>query len=70
MKTDGVTLTDELLKITEVAAELKIHPDTVRRYIKDGKLTPTRLGGTRLRIRRSELNRFLAEGDQEEPKED
>lgn len=57
------------MKITEVAAELKIHPDTVRRYIKDGKLTPTRLGGTRIRIRRSELDRFLAEGNQANDKE-
>ena len=62
-------LADELLKIIEVAAELKIHPDTVRRYIKDGKLTPTRLGGTRIRIRRSELDRFLAEGNQADGKE-
>ena len=59
-------LADELLKITDVATELKVHPDTVRRWIKDGKLTPTRLGGTRIRIRRSELDRFLAEGDKED----
>jgi excisionase family DNA binding protein len=59
-------LADELLKITDVATELKVHPDTVRRWIKDGKLTPTRLGGTRIRIRRSELDRFLADGDKED----
>ena len=32
---------DELLKITEVAAELKVHPDTIRRYIREGKLSAT-----------------------------
>ena len=58
------------MKITDVAAELKVHPDTVRRYIKDGKLTSTRLGGTRIRIRRSELDRFLAEGNRADGKEE
>jgi excisionase family DNA binding protein len=65
-----VCLADELLKITDVATELKVHPDTVRRWIKEGKLTPTRLGGTRIRIRRSELDKFLAEGDQPDDKGD
>ncbi len=54
---------DELLKITDVAAILKLHPDTVRRYIKDGRLIATRIGGTRVRIRRSELDRFLNKGE-------
>ena len=62
-------LADELLKITEVAAELKLHPDTVRRYIKEGKLKATKIGGTRVRVRRSELDRFLAEEGQEQKEE-
>lgn len=61
---------DELLKITEVATILKLHPDTVRRYISQGKLKATKVGGTRVRIRRSELDRFLAEGDQTDDKEE
>ncbi len=65
-----ICLADELLKITEVAAELKLHPDTVRRYIAQGKLKSTKVGGTRVRIRRSELDRFLAEGDQEDNKKE
>jgi excisionase family DNA binding protein len=57
-------LADELLTIDEVAAELKLHPDTIRRYIREGKLKPTRVGGTAIRVRRSELNRFISEGEE------
>lgn len=58
-------MADELLTVDEVANELKLHPDTVRRYIREKRLLPTRVGG-RLRIRRSELDRFLSEGDKPE----
>ena len=56
-------MADELLTIDEVAAELKLHPDTIRRYIRQNKLRSTRVGGTAIRIRRSELERFLREGE-------
>ncbi len=57
-------MADELLTIDEVAAELKLHPDTIRRYIREKKLKPTRVGGTAIRIRRSELNMFISEGEE------
>ena len=57
-------MADELLTIDEVAAELKLHPDTIRRYIRERKLKSTRVGGTAIRIRRSELDRFIAEGEE------
>jgi len=57
-------LADELLTIDEVAAELKLHPDTIRRYIRKNKLKPTRVGGTAIRIRRSELDRFISKGEE------
>ena len=57
-------MADELLTIDEVAAELKLHPDTIRRYIREGKLKQTRVGGTAIRIRRSELERFIREGEE------
>jgi excisionase family DNA binding protein len=63
-------LVDELLTIDQVAEELQLHPDTIRRYIRQKKLKPTRIGGTAVRIRRSELDRFIAEGDQTDDKED
>jgi len=56
---------DELLTVAEVAARMKSHPETVRRWLKDGKITGVMPGGKRLgwRIRESELARFLGERD-------
>jgi excisionase family DNA binding protein len=54
-------LNDELLTVEQVAAELQLHPDTVRRYIRERKLRAVRLSSTNMRIRRSELDRFLKE---------
>lgn len=49
----------EWLSTGDVAAELDVTPDTVRQWVKKGKLRAT--PGTRyLRIHRSELRRFLA----------
>lgn len=63
-------MADELLTIDEVAAELKLHPDTIRRYIRDKKIKSVRVGGTAIRIRRSELDRFIREGEEEPSDED
>ncbi len=52
---------DELLTLEEVAKRLHVHVETVRRYIKQKKLTAIRLSNTNLRVRESELNRFLKE---------
>jgi excisionase family DNA binding protein len=52
---------DELLTPAQAAKELKLHPRTVRRYIREGKLKAIRLSNFYLRIRRSELERFLRE---------
>lgn len=57
-------MADELLTIDEVAAELKLHPDTVRRYIREKKLTVIRIAPNSVRIRRSELDRFLKEREE------
>lgn len=54
-------MNDELLTVEQVAAELQMHPDTVRRYIREKKLRAVRLSARDLRIRRSELDRFLKE---------
>lgn len=49
----------EWLSTGDVAAELDVTPDTVRQWVKKGKLRAA--PGTRyLRIHRSELRRFLA----------
>lgn len=58
-------MADELLTIDEVAAELKLHPDTIRRYIREKKLKSVRVGGTAIRVRRSEMERFIREDDEQ-----
>jgi excisionase family DNA binding protein len=51
---------DELLTVRQVAQKLQVHFRTVERYIREHKLKALRLGRY-LRVRRSELNRFLSE---------
>jgi excisionase family DNA binding protein len=63
-------LADELLTIDEVAAKLKLHPDTIRRYIRDKKLKSVRIGGTAIRIWQSELDSFIVDSDQTDGKKD
>lgn len=48
---------DNLLSVKQVAYILKVHPLTVRRYIKDERLRAVKSGGN-VRIRESDLNEF------------
>lgn len=48
---------DNLLNVNQVAFILKVHPLTVRRYLKEGKLKGIRIGGN-IRIKESQLNEF------------
>jgi len=52
---------DDLMTIEQVAERLQLHPDTVRRYIREKKLAAIRLSSTNMRVRKSELDRFLKE---------
>lgn len=54
-------MADELLTIEQVATELQLHPDTIRRYIRQKKLKAVRIAPTALRVKRSELDKFIAE---------
>ena len=49
-----------LLTVEEVAAELKIRAETVRRYIAKGELRAAKLGRV-FRVRREDLEAFLRE---------
>ena len=49
---------DPWLTVQQVGAELKIHPATVRVWIKDGRLRAVRVG-REWRVRRSEVDRAL-----------
>lgn len=55
---------DPLLTVQEVATRLRINPETVRRWLRLGKLQGTLMGGDRggYRIAESEVERFLREG--------
>ncbi len=51
-----------LLTVDDVAREVRVSKETVRRWLLAGQLRGKRLGGTKLgyRIRESDLDRFLA----------
>ena len=49
---------DRLLTVQEVAERLRVHPITVRRYIKFGGLQAVRIGRS-VRVRPSDLEAFL-----------
>ena len=48
---------DNLLSVKQVAYILKVHPLTVRRYIKEERLKAIKSGGN-VRIKESDLNEF------------
>lgn len=48
---------ENLFNINQAAFILKVHPLTVRRYIKEGKLKAVRIGGA-VRIKDSDLQSF------------
>jgi excisionase family DNA binding protein len=54
-----------LLTVREVAERLRSSPETVRRWLRQGKLRGFRPGGTKLgyRVPERELQRFLARSD-------
>ena len=55
------TLDDTFLTVAEVAGILKLNQQTVRNWIDQGSLPALRVG-RRVRIRRSDLERLLADG--------
>jgi excisionase family DNA binding protein len=57
---------DRLLTVAEVADWLRVHPETVRLWLRDGLLRGFMPGGKRsgYRVRESELRRFMAEREE------
>lgn len=49
---------DEYYSVNQAAFLLKIHPLTVRRYLKTGKLKALRVGGA-VRVAKSDIDKFL-----------
>lgn len=53
---------DELCTVDAAAAHLQVHPKTVLRYIRDGRLVATKIGKA-YRIRRADLDTFAGVPD-------
>ena len=56
---------EKLYTVQEVAERVRTTPETVRRWLRSGRLRGIRLGGTKLgyRIAESDLQRFLDRGE-------
>lgn len=54
--------TSNLLTVAEVAVELHVHPDTVRRRIRAGEIRVVRMGRNIIRVRREDLEEFMRRG--------
>lgn len=63
MEHDEPLPADEWLTVRGVADYLKVHEETVRRWIRNGELPVLDLGGqkTGYRIRRGALDQFIAQ---------
>ena len=59
-----MTTDNELWTVEQVAAYLQLHPETIRRWIRAGKLAAVRLGSNRagLRIHESDVTRLRDQG--------
>jgi excisionase family DNA binding protein len=49
----------DLVSVRDVADQLGVHPETIRRLIHDGRLDAVRVGRV-LRVHREAVDRFLA----------
>ena len=58
---------DSWLTVTEITQRLKVHRETVRRWLRDGRLEGRNFGGKMgYRVRARDLERFLAGNDGQE----
>jgi excisionase family DNA binding protein len=49
---------EEFFTVQQVAESLKVHPITIRRYIREGKIKAIRAGGN-IRVAQHEVNAFV-----------
>ncbi len=56
---------ENLLTVPEVASRLRVHPESIRRWLREGRIHGVRIGGTRAgyRIPAGEVERFLKEAE-------
>jgi excisionase family DNA binding protein len=53
-------MNETFLTVAEIADQLRLNQQTVRNWIDRGELAAIRLGARRVRVRASELERFIA----------
>lgn len=53
---------EELLTIEQAAQLLQLHPDTVRRLVREGELPGVKIGRRQWRIATSALQRYIERG--------
>ena len=53
----------ELLTVNDAATKLKVNPQTVRRWIREGLLPATKIGKRQWRVRREDVERHSAPQD-------
>ena len=73
MQTDErgwLLMSDDLLTIEQVAEKLQLHPDTVRRYIRERKLPAVRISATVVRVKQSDLDKFIQERYTDKPEKE
>lgn len=58
---------DRWMTLTEIAAELRMSPATIRSWVSQGTLQATRAGKRKWLVRRSELDRLLAGEGMQDP---
>ncbi len=52
-------MTDELLTVEQAAERLQMHPDTVRRLLREGQLPGRKIGPRRWRISAAALQKYI-----------
>ena len=60
-------MSEDLLTIEQVADRLQLHPDTIRRYIRERKLPGVRISSTVVRVKKSDLDKFIEERSTDKP---
>jgi len=57
-------MADELLTVEQAAERLQMHPDTVRRLLRDGQLPGRKIGARQWRISADALKSYIEGGSQ------
>src|SRR5450755_4288240 len=62
-----LNMAESYLTVAEIAEVLKLNPQTVRNWIDRSELPAVRVGSRRVRVKQSDLDRFLDAGATVEP---